>query len=95
MSGRYHAHVHGYRLGRSDRSHFAFLQHPQQLDLQRERHITDFVQEQRAAVGRLKKPLMRGNRARERAACMPEQLRFEQLRWNRAAIYPDERLFAT
>src|SRR5439155_16845449 len=55
VRGRYHAHVDGYRLSRSDRPHFAFLQHAQQLDLQGQRHVANFVKEQRAAVGGLKK----------------------------------------
>ena len=34
-----------------------FLEHPQQFDLHRHRHIADFVEKQRAAIGLFKGPL--------------------------------------
>ena len=79
VRGRDHAHVDRDRLRRADRPHLAFLQHAQQLHLQRQRHVADLVEEQRAAVGRLEQSLVRLDRAGERAARMAEQLRFEQI----------------
>ena len=78
MRRRDHAHVDRDRLRRADGPHFAFLQHAQQLDLQGERHVADLVEEDRPAVGRLEQPLVRLDRAGERAARVPEQLGLEQ-----------------
>ena len=44
------AHVDRKRLRRADRPHLALLEHAQQLHLQRQRHVADLVQEERAAV---------------------------------------------
>ena len=63
MRGGDHPHVDRNRLRRADRPHFALLQHAQQLDLQRQRHVADLVEEQRAAVGRLEQALVRLDRA--------------------------------
>ena len=44
----------GVRVSRAaERLHLALLQHPQELDLQRRRHVADLVEEERAAVGLL------------------------------------------
>ena len=50
IGGRDHAHIHLARGQRSHALHFLVLQHAQQLGLRRQRHVADFVQEQRAAV---------------------------------------------
>jgi hypothetical protein len=84
----------GIGLRRANGPHFALLQHAQQLDLQRERHVADLVQEDRPAVGRLEQPLVRLHGARERAARVAEELGFEQRLRNRAAVDGDERLVA-
>ena len=47
------ADVHVARARRADALELAGLEHAQQLRLQVERHVGDFVQEQRAAVGEL------------------------------------------
>ena len=44
------AHVHRNRFVSADAFHFAFLKHPQKLGLHRQRHIADFVQEDRAVL---------------------------------------------
>ena len=49
-----HAHIDGNLAGTADRAHGALLQHAQQFDLHRERHLTDFVEKDRAAIGDLK-----------------------------------------
>ena len=56
------------------------LQHTQELDLHVDRHIGDFIQQHRAAVGRLQKPCPRGKRPGEGALLVPEQLIGNQLR---------------
>jgi len=74
IRGRHDAHVHLARGGGADGANLAFLQHAQQLGLQRKRHLTHFVQEKRAAVGDLEQSLLLFGGARERAALVPEQL---------------------
>ena len=80
MRRRDDAHVDRNRLRRADRPHLAFLQHAQELDLQRQRHVADLVEQKRAAVRGLEQALVRLHGARERAARVPEQLGLEELR---------------
>ena len=91
MRGRQHAHIDRLGARRADRAHRAVLQHAQQLDLQRQRHVADLVEEQRAAVGRLEQADVRAGRAGEGALDVAEQLGLEQLLGNRAAVDGDER----
>jgi hypothetical protein len=80
--------------GRSRRPRtLALLQRAQQLGLQRERHLADLVEQQRAAVGRAKKPSL-ARRAGERALLVAEQLALEQRLGDRRAVDRDERLVA-
>ena len=92
MGGRDDPHVDLHRLRRADRPHLLLLQHAQQLDLQRQRHVADLVEENGAAAGRLEQPLVVGGRASERTLDVAEQLRLEQLLGDRAAVDRDERL---
>ena len=57
----------------------ALLQHTQQLNLHRQRHVADFVEEQGAAIGQLKAPGTTGDRPGKRALLMTEQFAFQQL----------------
>ena len=50
----------------ADWRHHAILQHAQQLRLQRARHVTDLIQEKRAAVGQFEIPLAVRRRSGER-----------------------------
>ena len=43
VRGRDHAHVDRHRLRGADGANFVFLQHAQELHLQRERHVADLV----------------------------------------------------
>ena len=81
------------RTGRldADRPHLAFLQHAQQLDLQRRRHLADLVEKHRAGVRGLKHALRIGDRAGERALDVAEQLGLEQRFGQRAAVDGHER----
>ena len=74
----------------SDPFDHALLQKAQQLDLQSERQIADFVEEERPAVGRLDLADGLFRRARERALFVPEELAFEQRFGNRRAVDRDE-----
>ena len=53
VGGGEHPHVHLDRLRAADAGDDAFLEHPQQLGLRGKRHVADFVEEERAAVGLL------------------------------------------
>ena len=78
----------------ADRGHPLFLDDPQKLGLERQRHLADLVEEQRAAVRHLEQaaPALAG--ARERALAEPEQLGLEQLGRDGRAVHGDERLVA-
>src|SRR5204862_227502 len=69
----------------------ALLQHAQQLALQIERDLPDFVEKDRASVGELEAPDSIAVRSRERALHVSEELALEQLVRNRRAIDLDER----
>src|SRR5690606_22543415 len=69
----------------------AFLQYAQQLDLHRQAHVANFIQEQRAALSQFEATGSCTYRTRECALFVSEQFRFEQVRGNRAAVDRDER----
>ena len=56
IGGRQHARVYRHRFRGADGDHFTLhlplLQHPQQFDLNRRRRLADFVEEERALIGR-------------------------------------------
>ena len=78
VRGRDDPHVDRDRLAAAERPHRALLQHPQQLDLQGGRHVPDFVEQQRAAVGLLEQALVIGDGVGEGALHVAEQFRLEQ-----------------
>ena len=67
-----HSHVHGKRLISADALDFTFFQHPQQFRLHGGRHVSDFVEEQSAAVGLLEFSGVARGRAGERAFFVAE-----------------------
>ncbi len=92
VRGREDAHVDLDRIVRADARDLAALQHAQQLDLRGHRHVADFVEKQRAAVGvfELADPIGRG--VGERPADVAEQLAFQDVLAQRGAVQGDERL---
>ena len=86
-----HAHVDAQRRAAPHAVELALGQHAQQAHLQREAHVADLVQEQRAAVRLLEAPAAHGVRARERAPLVAEQFRLQQLRGDRRGVERDER----
>ena len=54
------------------------LEHAQQFGLQRERHVSDLVQEDRASIRHLQFALLQSIRAGEGTAFMPEEFVFKQ-----------------
>ena len=51
------AHVHRLLVPAAETAEPALLQHAQQLDLRRRRHLADLVEKQRAAIGQLEAAL--------------------------------------
>src|SRR5439155_10804523 len=70
------------------------LEHAQQLDLRRGRHLAHFVEEDRALVGQLEASQTSLGGAGEGALLMAEQLALEQRVRYRGAVHRDERLAA-
>src|SRR5213079_3657527 len=73
------AHVGADRLPAADARELALLEDAQELRLERERHVGDLVQEQRAACGGLELADAPLDRAREGAALVAEELTLEEL----------------
>ena len=66
-------------------------EHPEQARLELGRHVSNLVEEQRAAVGLLETAEAPGLGAGECAAFVAEQLGFQQLAGNRRGVECDER----
>ncbi len=77
-------------LERAERPDLAVLQHAQQPRLQRQRHVADLVEEQRAAAGLHDQPLRSlASRAGEGAGLVAEQLGIDQALRHRRAVQRD------
>ena len=74
-----HPHIDLYRLGTAHRIHHPLLQHPQQLDLQLQRQVTNFIQKNRAIVGQLEAALAVCGSAGESPFAVPEQLALDEV----------------
>ena len=86
-----HAHVDFLLGAAAEPAELPLLQHAQQLDLRRRRHLGDLVEEQRAAVGELEAAGAAIGGAGERALLVAEDLALEQRLGNRRAVDGDER----
>src|SRR5580765_1386185 len=73
----------------------AFLQSPQQFDLQWRRHLAHLVEKKRSACGRTQKSLSVLGCSCKRALCMAKKLAFEQRFGQCSAIDGKERLVRT
>jgi hypothetical protein len=79
-------------LARSaERPHPALLKNPEQLRLQVERHVADFVEKQRPASRLLEQADARVNGTREGALLVPEQLGLENFVGNSGTAHRNER----
>ena len=78
----------------ADALELLLLQHAQQLRLQVEPHLGDFVEQQRAAVRALERALDALDRAGERALLVAEQRALDEAFGQRRAIQLDERAVA-
>src|SRR5690554_514600 len=73
-------------LGGTDGAHLSLLQNAQQFDLHRLAELADFVEENRATRGGLKKSLLVGEGTGEGAFFMPEKLTFDEVFGDSAAV---------
>src|SRR6185295_14958434 len=85
------AEVNGVSLFRSDLPVASFLQHAQELRLQLDRHLCDFIEHQRATGCVLDQPFLVGVCTSGRAFRVTEQLRLDQFFRKRGTVYFDER----
>ena len=84
------AHVDADRGLAADAVELALGEHPQEPRLERQRHVADLVEEERAAVGLLEAAAALRIRPGEGAALVSEQLRLEQIRGDRSRVERDE-----
>ena len=92
VGGRDDAHVDRNGGAPADAFDDLFLQETQQLDLERVRQVADFVEEEGAFVGGLDFSNCLLDGAGEGAAFVAEELRFQQVFGDGAAVDGDERL---
>ena len=79
----------GKRFRAADALDLALLQNAQQLGLQRQRHLADFVQKNRAAVRLFEQSDARVDGSGEGSLGVAEELGFEQMIGKRGAIDGD------
>ncbi len=89
------AHVHLLGARTPQPLELPFLKDPRQLRLEFERQITNFVKEQRAAVGCLKATDGLHHGPGKCAPFVPEPFAFQQGRRNRCAVQSDKSVVAT
>ena len=87
---RDHADVGLDRVVAADPIEMPVAQHAQQSRLEVERHVADFVEEERAALGLLEAAAAHGLRAGKCAALMAKEFAFEKILWNRRGVDCDE-----
>src|SRR5438105_1289972 len=90
ICGGYQSDVNVYGRAATDPFELPLLDKPQELCLKRARHIADFVQKERTAMGEFELAGRLFDRTRERTFFMPEQLALEQIFWDRGAINGNE-----
>ena len=95
VRGGKHPHVHGDRVCRPHRTHFALLQHPQQAHLKRGRGLANFIQKHRAPVGALEQAGVVFIGPREGAAFVTKQFRLKQCVGHGRAVFDDKRAGST
>ena len=93
MRGREHAYVHRDGFVPSQPLNAPFLKHAQQFGLGICIKITDFIQEDSAAMSLFEAPSAPGLGTRERASFVAEELTLQQRFWDRCAVDGDKRLF--
>src|SRR3954454_4563279 len=84
--------IHLCRLHTADLFDFTLLHKTEQLNLEFERHLADFVEKQCATVSQFDPSLFVGRGSGEGSTGVTKQLRFEELTRNSAAVDGDEGL---
>src|ERR1700722_13475696 len=74
----------------ADGLEFAFLEYAQQLGLKFQRHISNFIEEQRPAIGKRKAAHVRSDRAGESSPFMSEKPAFEKPGRHSRTVHLDE-----
>src|SRR4029079_5301387 len=72
-----------------------FLEHPEELRLEVEPHLRDFVEKQRAAIRSLECALHPADRSRERTLLVTEQGALDEALGKRGAVQLNERTVPT
>ena len=91
VGGRHDADIHLQRLGAADPFEGLFFERAQDLGLQRQRHVANFVEKQRPVVRQLEASGLARIRAGKRALFVAEQFGFEQSLGNGGAVDGDKR----
>ncbi|MNH16003.1 hypothetical protein D3C79_756290 [compost metagenome] len=94
MGSRQHPHIHRDRLAAPHALDVLFLQKTQQVGLQLQRQVANFVEEQRATMSRFDAPGLALMSTGEGALLMAEQFRLDQVLGDRPAVDGNERLLA-
>jgi hypothetical protein len=85
-----HAHVHRRFHLAAEAAYLVVLEHAQQLRLRRSRHLANFIEQQRAAIGKFEAAEAAFRGAREGPALVPKNFTFHQGLWNGRTIDGDE-----
>jgi hypothetical protein len=86
MCGCYQPHVNLMRVAAAEAFKLSFLENPQQLGLQRERKIADFIKEERPSVSRLEPSDPLRESAGEGSLFMAKEFAFQKICRNGSAI---------
>ena len=90
VGGRDKPEVDSARGASAQALNLVILKHAQQLGLQGQRKRRNLVQKKRAAIGQFNVARPRFGGPGKRAALAAEQLRLDQILWQRRAVQPDE-----
>src|SRR5690348_14914913 len=94
MCRRYHTHIDAMRPATSYALELLLLKHPEQLGLQSQRHVPNFVEEQSSRISHFKAANFLRKSPGKRALFMAEEFAFQQVKGNRRAIEFYERASA-
>src|SRR5579864_6983613 len=95
VGGGEHANIHGESLTRPDRLEALFLEHAQDFGLRAQAHVSDFVEEESAAVGLLEFSDLVFGRTGKTAFHVAKQFGFNQLFGNCGAADLDKQALAS
>ena len=90
MSRRDQANVYLVRTVAAESLEFLFLQHPEQLCLKFQGNVSDFIKEEGAFVCEFETARFLRDGSSKCSPFVPEQLAFEEPKWDRRAIQFDE-----